>query len=82
MTYTGDESKEEDIFYYEMFLEPSIIFKPEENIVPLELWNSPEFVIVWSKFWMSGEIIIQKILEVKDEGSNPILIRDRVIEIA
>ena len=50
--------------------------------MPKDLWNSPEFVIVWCKFWMNGEIIVQKMLEVKDQGSNPILIRDRVVEIA
>ena len=39
--YTGDASNEENMFYFDNYIEPSLFFNPEENMVPLDQWDLP-----------------------------------------
>ena len=69
------------MFYYENYIEPSFFFNPDENIVPLDLWDQSDYVLKEGKFWLSGEIIVARLMEAKDIGLNPITIRDKCLQL-
>ena len=56
------------MFYYDNYIVPSIYFNPEENIVPLDQWEQPEFELIQANFWLSGEKMVAIMMEAKDSG--------------
>ena len=69
------------MFYYETYIKPSFYFNPEENVLPLEQWESPELALRQGNFWMSGSKVVAAMLEAKDTGSDPVAIRDKCFKV-
>ena len=69
------------MFYFDNYIEPSLFFNPEDNMVPLDQWDLPQAVLVQGNFWMSGEKFISAMIQAKDVGSNPLTIKDKCVQV-